>query len=220
MGVIPHIMHTIWVGGTPVSQKHQELISIKKSLLPSWEHRLWTDNEVSSLKLINQKWYDDSTIGAQKADILRLELLYLFGGVYADIDIHLLRPIDELIEGEEFFVAGQSTVESASCNNSVLGCSPRNEFIKMLIDEIPAAMQRSRQVSYQSGPHFITQMVRHNMDKHNIRIFGKEVFQACGYASFKTFKTMKEFFKRYPNAYSVHCSDKSWVKLDQMRQVS
>ncbi len=38
----------------------------------------------------------------ERADILRLEILYRHGGVYVDADIDRMRPMDDLIAGRNF----------------------------------------------------------------------------------------------------------------------
>ena len=38
----------------------------------------------------------------ERADILRLEILYRYGGVYVDGDLECLRPLDDVLDGEDF----------------------------------------------------------------------------------------------------------------------
>jgi mannosyltransferase OCH1-like enzyme len=60
----------------------------------------WNDYNIP--KLVNQKYYDECNVLAMKADILRYELLYFFGGIYVDCDFLSLKSIDNLIKSLGF----------------------------------------------------------------------------------------------------------------------
>jgi len=69
---------------------------------PDWEYRLWTDEECE--KLIAEELpefyptYLAYPKGIFRADIFRVAVLYLRGGVYADLDVECLQPLDDLIQ--------------------------------------------------------------------------------------------------------------------------
>ena len=55
----------------------------------------------------------------ERSDIIRLEVLFRFGGVYVDTDVECLRPIDPLLrEGADFFAA---YMRPGTVNNAVIG---------------------------------------------------------------------------------------------------
>lgn len=58
--------------------------------------RLWTSETVAKLKLYNQEAFDHASNYGEQSDILRYELLYLYGGVYVDTDMQAVRPLDDL----------------------------------------------------------------------------------------------------------------------------
>ena len=94
--IIPKKIHLIWLGPkTPPIVFKDCLASLKKNL-PDWEFKLWTDADVPSLDLYNQKYFDEETNYAAKSDILRYEILYRFGGVYIDVDIEVIQSLDIL----------------------------------------------------------------------------------------------------------------------------
>src|SRR5204863_264320 len=75
----------------------------------------------------------------ERADILRLELLWRYGGVYIDTDFECLKPIDELLEGVEFFTgllkrAGPS--KPARVNNAIFGAGPGHPLLDRALDEL------------------------------------------------------------------------------------
>jgi hypothetical protein len=74
--------------------------------------------------------------GAFRADLIRLEVLYKYGGIYLDSDIELYRPIDDLLNNEVFMCKE----DNAYVVNLVIGSVPNNpiilEMINMSIDII------------------------------------------------------------------------------------
>lgn len=103
---IPPIIHFIWVGSN-------NMPSIYINYIESWikNHSdyifcFWNDDNIPHL--INQKYYDESEVYAMKADILRYELLYFFGGIYIDCDFLSIKNIDHLIKDYDGFSAYES----------------------------------------------------------------------------------------------------------------
>lgn len=88
-----------------------------------WTHRLWTDADVDSICLRNQHAYSAAPNYGQKSDILRYELLERHGGVYVDVDMECVRPLDDLHgqRGPSFY-AGFSNTGTVELNNGIIGC--------------------------------------------------------------------------------------------------
>ncbi len=100
--IIPPIIHQIWLG--PKSfEKFERMRQTWLQHHPGWIYKLWIDEDVKKLKLVNQDLFDRSTNYGEKSDILRYELLYLFGGVYVDMDAESIRPLDILNHCYEFY---------------------------------------------------------------------------------------------------------------------
>ncbi len=117
--IIPKRVHVIWVGPhEPPAHLGKCLKSIQK-FLPTWDYKLWTDDDIPGLNLKNQRYYDQATTYAEKADILRYELLYRYGGVYLDSDIELLKPLDVLHHTYEFYAGILPTDVRDDLNNAV-----------------------------------------------------------------------------------------------------
>jgi mannosyltransferase OCH1-like enzyme len=60
------------------------------------QYRLWQDGDAQALSMINRSALDAATTMAQKADILRLEILYQFGGIYLDTDVEPVKSVAPL----------------------------------------------------------------------------------------------------------------------------
>ena len=93
---IPKIIHQIWIGPNPRPAK---LMATFRDKHPDFEYILWTEEEIvrRGFKLENQAAYDSMEQWCGKADILRWEILYRYGGIYQDADSVCLEPFDDIL---------------------------------------------------------------------------------------------------------------------------
>ena len=134
--IIPKIVHLIWVGPkTPPPIFHECLESIRKHL-SEWECKIWTDKDVATLDLANQKFYDEETNYGAKSDILRYELLYKFGGVYLDIDMVVQKPLDELNNSYEFYTGLEPCNMSSIIGNAIIASVVGHPILQNCIETL------------------------------------------------------------------------------------
>ena len=98
---IPRILHHIWLGRDPLPDEHKPWIESWKRLHPKWEHRLWTEENLP-LNPLRPEVLERLRAPVERADILRLEILYTHGGVYLDTDLECLRSLDDVLGGHTF----------------------------------------------------------------------------------------------------------------------
>jgi mannosyltransferase OCH1-like enzyme/glycosyltransferase involved in cell wall biosynthesis len=103
---IPKIMHFVWLGNNKLPDIYLDYIESWIKNHKDWIFCFWNDNNIPIL--INQKYYDQTNVYAMKADILRYELLYFFGGVYIDCDFLCIKNIDNIIENYIGFSGNES----------------------------------------------------------------------------------------------------------------
>jgi hypothetical protein len=103
--MIPRIIHQTWRDEN-IPRAWVPYVESWKALHPDWEYRLWTDN--ANRVLIEEHYpdllatYDSYSYAIQRADAVRYCLLHRYGGVYVDMDIECLRPLDDLLVGHSF----------------------------------------------------------------------------------------------------------------------
>lgn len=85
--------------------------------------------------------YKSLSIGAARADLWRLLVLYKHGGVYIDMDAHLVWPLGRIIEpgAPELFLR----YKNKESTNYFIASSPGNPNIKAIIDEVLARIEHS-----------------------------------------------------------------------------
>lgn len=95
--MIPKILHYCWFGGRPKTKLAQKCLESWRRHLQGWDLREWSEENFpmddfpfASAAARERRW-------AVVSDIARYWCLEKFGGVYLDMDVELLAPIDDLI---------------------------------------------------------------------------------------------------------------------------
>jgi mannosyltransferase OCH1-like enzyme len=152
--IIPKNVHIIWLGPkTPPTIFQKCLDSIKKHL-PEWNCRIWTDKDIPDLNLHNKKFYDEESNYGAKSDILRYELLYKFGGVYLDVDMVVLKPLDILHHTYEFYAGLHPSNSEDVLGNAIIGSAPGHPILKHCIESIKDHRNRTWIISRTGPIHF------------------------------------------------------------------
>ena len=108
---LPKIIHMTWLGSQLPFSKFLKNIQSYTVLNPEHKLYLWLDHslpsklfesfsnvivkDVRSYTWETEDLLEKATNWAMKSDILRLEILYKYGGIYIDIDSTALRPFGE-----------------------------------------------------------------------------------------------------------------------------
>jgi inositol phosphorylceramide mannosyltransferase catalytic subunit len=90
---IPKIIHQMWFSGA-VPEKYWTWQQTWKKNHPDWQYILWTKEMIEQLDMINKDKFMAARNIATKADIARYEVLYKFGGLYVDLDMECIKPMD------------------------------------------------------------------------------------------------------------------------------
>src|SRR5205823_736037 len=98
-----------------------------------------------------------------QSDVMRLEILYRYGGVYVDCDSEPLRPLDDLLEDIECFAAWSPNRGDAGQRpvaNGTIGCEPRHPFIAEAIRALPASVRAfaGNHIAHVTGPWHLTRV--------------------------------------------------------------
>lgn len=136
---IPKIIHQIWLGEKPFPEKYKELSSILREKHSDWIYKLWTDNDIEKFNLINHELYHQTPSFAEKANILRYEVLFQYGGMYVDTDFECLKPFDFLHHCCDFYAGleyAPASYDKFIIGNALIASRPQHVILAMLIEEI------------------------------------------------------------------------------------
>lgn len=138
---IPKIIHQIWLGTRKLSAECEECRQHWIKYHPSWEYRLWTDEEVGNYRFIdknNEKLFHKSSQIGEKIDILQYDILNKIGGLYVDVNCDCFQTFDLLNDSYDFLCGLLSPVpqkyseEQIIVKNAVVGAKPGHPIIKLI----------------------------------------------------------------------------------------
>jgi inositol phosphorylceramide mannosyltransferase catalytic subunit len=169
---------------------------------PEWEMITWTDANVPPLR--NRAQYDHAQHLAQRSALVRLEILYEYGGVYIDTDYECLRSIEPLLAGASL-VAGWA--DARVVNNGFIAASPGHRVLDEVISVIPyrVATRPGASSTIQSGNVLFHEAVTvHAQCDASIRLYEPRILAPYHWTE------ANPTDGPFPDAYAVHHYRKSW----------
>lgn len=198
---IPKVIHQIWLG--PLAPPNAAMESWVTNH-PDWEYKLWTEKNLPALK--NQAAFDKSDNYPQKADILRYEILFQFGGVYFDADVHCIKPIDVLYEqwlsnGDSLVAANEGNPSNtALLANTFIASNAANAFMGQLVDGINVDQEGGAWEI--TGPQYFTESIARF--KPEINILSSKVFFPIHHGDKEHRLIDLDVLSTDPDIYGVH----------------
>lgn len=158
---IPKIMHQLWIGTKPSPIK---LMNTWKEKHPDFEYIYWNEEEFVKRNMIFdcKKEIDEIEEINGKADIMRWEILYKYGGVFLDADSICIEPFDDEIMSKICFAGWeQEKVRKGLIATGTMGFPVNHPLVKEAIKWIKnnKVTQKAGLMAWQSvGPGLLTRM--------------------------------------------------------------
>ena len=100
--MIPKIIHYVWVGGKDLTPMALNCIESWKRFCPDYEIIEWNERNFD----INSYQFTRDAHAAKKfayvSDVIRLYALCHFGGIYMDVDVEVVKPLDDFLSHGAF----------------------------------------------------------------------------------------------------------------------
>jgi mannosyltransferase OCH1-like enzyme len=159
---IPKIIHQLWIGPKPAPIN---LMNTWKEKHPDFEYIYWNEEEFvkRDFKFKCQVKIDEIEEINGKADIMRWEILYKFGGIFLDADSICIEPFDnELLNKKCFAGWEQEEVRPGLIATGTMGFPPKHPLVKEAVHWIlnnEVSQEKAMLMAWQSvGPGLLTRM--------------------------------------------------------------
>lgn len=207
--MIPKIIHYVWSGADyPDYIKHN--IETWKKYAPDFEIVQWNENNWNPNYNTFSKYFYDMNKWGFVSDVVRLDVLERFGGIYLDADVELTQPIDQFLEYD--LVMGMHFTNALG--TAFIASVPHQEDIRELLDyynSISLSNLNDSNLDVVNNGIF----TRYFLEKHsdfqlinkpqlldgNIGIFPKQTF------------FLQHLFKK--KNFAIHQVTGSWQKVDK-----
>ena len=178
---IPKIIHQIWLQGKDqIPPKMEERRQTVLKINPEWEYILWDERSILELLYSNKDWlktYYKFDYLHQKVDYAKYIILYMYGGIYIDMDAWGIKPLLDLPQLHKYDLIVSSMMintleamilcqEKKCVNNGIILCSQHNPVMGKLVDNINSecSMLEPKQICINNttGPHFFNRFIYTN----------------------------------------------------------
>ena len=150
--IIPPIIHQIWVGTQKISEFKMKLRSSIIKANPNFQVLLWKSQNITKqllpinynlIQLIMEKNKDKTvSLMAMAADLMRYELLIIYGGIYLDFKFQGHKPLDNFLKYKLLFtdldISSVRFARPKTLGNGFLGAPPNSYFLKIALHELMA----------------------------------------------------------------------------------
>ena len=156
---IPRVIHQTWKDNN-IPPEWQAARQSCLDIHPGYEYKLWTD--ASSEAFVEAHYpklahtYRNYPYVIQRADAIRYAILHHYGGLYIDLDIVCLHPLDFL--RTYGFVMPKTWPVGFS--NDFLAGAPKHPFLEQMVSSLPSKnwelFSKYATVMFSTGPMFVT----------------------------------------------------------------
>lgn len=223
--MIPHIIHYCWFGRNPLPESALKCIASWRKYFPGWEIKEWNEDNFD-VKMIP---YTAEAYAAKKyafvSDYARFWVLYLYGGVYFDTDVEVIRPFEDIL-AHGAFMGAEIDGRDGICAPVVapglgIGAPAQLALYKSILD-------------YYATIRFIRPDGSHNITDAVVNITTRELTKAglkktavmqivesiTIYPAdfFNPFDDATGKLRKTENTHSIHWFSKTWLKVNPWRQ--
>ncbi|MCR5356002.1 MAG: hypothetical protein K6E63_01225 [Lachnospiraceae bacterium] len=214
--VIPKIIHAIWFSGDPMPGLYLRCLESWKKYAPDYEIKIWDMETYNPDHCLFFEQAIEHGNWAFASDYARADLLYRYGGIYMDLDVEMLRPIDDLLYNDAYMsFESQDRIECGSG----MGARPGHPIILEICESYENRPYLKADGTWDNStcPVRYTQVIeKHGLKKdgsfqhvEDITVYPFEVLTGKSFDTGIIYKTEL--------SYTVHHHNGSWIP-DHTRQ--
>ena len=218
--MIPKIIHQTWkTSELPNHLQHWH--NLVKELHPSWEVKLWTDED--NLELVKVHFphmldiYKSLEYNIMRVDVIRYMYMALYGGYYLDLDYELFTPFENEIYTSELILPLAREAENDGktiIGNCIFGSVANHLFWQDVLANVYSnppikKIYNKRDILKLTGPEFITNIYFNNPIKYQATLPARNIFHPSS-DSVKT-NNYKDILIKTGSKGIHHCEG-TWLK--------
>jgi mannosyltransferase OCH1-like enzyme len=137
--MIDNNIHQIWVGDKRIPNHVKNYMDRVKNHHTDFNYYFWNDDNLPELPENLKKIYDSYQEPVLKADLLRMYVVYTYGGTYLDADLIPARGLDShVILHKEYdgFIVYDDSYQMSALSNTIFGFKKNHLLLKYMLDNI------------------------------------------------------------------------------------
>tara|TARA_B100001057_G_scaffold20748_3_gene19172 strand:- start:7312 stop:8853 length:1542 start_codon:yes stop_codon:yes gene_type:complete len=179
MSKIPRIIHQLWIGPSPAPVN---MMKTWKDKHPDFEYIFWNEQEFKKRNM-NFECIDKINSIEEingKADIIRWEILYKYGGLFVDADSICIAPFNELLQDDFSFCSYENEKVREGLVATGTMCFPKNyklckDAIEWIKNNNVSIKKTGKQAWVNVGPGLLTKLIQ-NYNYEKLKIYPSYYF--------------------------------------------
>lgn len=224
--MIPRVVHYCWFGRKPLPDFALKCIDSWRKYLPNYEIKEWNEDNFDVDSTIYTRQAYKRKMYAFVSDYARFWILYHYGGIYFDVDVELIKPLDSiLIKGPYMGLEADNKIETGifignnlgvACNPGLgMAAEPKMIFCKELLN-----MYKTLRFIYPSGVINTKTVVSYTSEmliKYGYDRISNSIQRCAGFTIYPRQYFCPQINKKTgtvnikPETYSIHHYAASWV---------
>ncbi|MCC7271024.1 MAG: glycosyltransferase [Alphaproteobacteria bacterium] len=224
---IPRLLHQTWRTDA-LEPRQRQFQSGWREHHPGWEYRLWTDADLRAFVAAEAPellaMFDGYAQQIARVDMARYVILQRLGGLFVDLDMQCLRPVDPLLCGRALVIGTEPASHDGLAHASARGLSrlvcpsfmasvPGHPFWDDVRAALPAA-SRIVHVLDATGPFFLTRVHRDYAGTEPVTLVEPELLypvdkQTCWSGGLFDVEVWERLTRP---AYALHHWDGNWFR--------
>lgn len=215
---IPKVIHYCWFGRNPLSPIAKKCIESWKKYCPDYNIIEWNEEnfDVNIIKYTQEAY--DAKKYAFVSDYARFFILYTYGGIYMDVDVELIKPLDIFLDNKMF--AGFEDDKNIA-PGLIFASTQGQSLIKEIMDSYNSRcfLNDGGSFNYNTVVEFVTEILRSHgllangksQTVEGMKLYPRDFFCPMNFNTGKINITT--------NTYSIHHFDGSWQSNTQKFKV-
>lgn len=214
--MIPRTLHFIWLPSGPADVPGPFLNACRAQTVgmhPTWEVRDHADGRALAHDAfdpirddLDSAWQRFAGRPTSRSDLMRLAVLYLYGGVYCDHDVWAIRPFDCLLDRDVILAADR--MDPLLIGEHVMGATPRNPKIWAILTRF---IRSAPNPNGRYSPRLTRFILETGLTGTSWEVMAPPVFCPHG----RIVESEDECYEVYKQTRAVHC----WARLADGRDV-
>lgn len=215
--MIPRLLHYCWFGPKPMPPAERRCLESWGRFLPGYEWRLWNEQtfDLSACPFAREAY--DQKYYAFVSDYVRVKALQRCGGLYMDTDVELLKPIDDLLQGERGVLGFENRTLVGTALMALEANHPLMDSFAGLYENTPF-LDESGQARLSANPSLLAPLLLayglkpdgKRQRVADLMVYEREVFFPK--------KISEEEFRTGPETVAIHRFSGSWLTERQRKR--
>jgi len=207
--MIPKIIHYCWFGGKSLPKSALKCMESWKKFCPDYEIKEWNESNFD----VNIVRYTQEAYEAQKyafvSDYARFDIIYREGGIYLDVDVELLKSLDDLLVHSAYMGFEKPDGVAAGLG---FGAIAGHELFKVILEDykVKSFIKKDGKLDFTTVVWIVTVILVEKglvLDNTMQEIMGCTIYPAEYFQPIDLNKQKKVITE---NTYSIHHYDSSW----------